>query len=250
MAVLLAKPQCSLETVNDLHGDLINLARVVKDERLGPQLYRRLRRAMVGKPFLEDARSKLLSEECGTTLNVDRAEVYFLNSWLGMNGIAGTLGGQEGRRGICRRFKSGGGSPGIRFAAAVDSIPAWRRRMRSLMILNEDGFGICERIEDAAGVVIYADPPYLEKSGSYVHDFADDDHERLASILGRFRRTRVVVSYYAHPRLSELYPGWTVVDCSMNKATARPGMKSSGPAVAPEVLLINGPAIGRASLFA
>ena len=33
-AVLLAKEPATCETVNDLHGDLINLARVVKDETL------------------------------------------------------------------------------------------------------------------------------------------------------------------------------------------------------------------------
>jgi DNA adenine methylase len=40
-AVLLAKPRASMETVNELHGDLVNLARVVAHPVLGPQLYRR-----------------------------------------------------------------------------------------------------------------------------------------------------------------------------------------------------------------
>jgi DNA adenine methylase len=44
MAVLFAKPACRMETVNDLHGDLINLARVIQNEKLGPAFYRRLRR--------------------------------------------------------------------------------------------------------------------------------------------------------------------------------------------------------------
>jgi hypothetical protein len=32
MAVLMAKPAATMETVNDLHGDLVNLARVIAHE--------------------------------------------------------------------------------------------------------------------------------------------------------------------------------------------------------------------------
>lgn len=47
MAVLLAKPESSHETVNDLHGDLVNLIRVVQCPTRGPALYRRLRRVVL-----------------------------------------------------------------------------------------------------------------------------------------------------------------------------------------------------------
>lgn len=46
MATLLSKPRASQETVNDLHGDLINLARCVQHAGVGPRLYRRLRRVL------------------------------------------------------------------------------------------------------------------------------------------------------------------------------------------------------------
>lgn len=38
MSVLLAKPAATMENVNDLHGDLVNLARVVKDAEIGQSL--------------------------------------------------------------------------------------------------------------------------------------------------------------------------------------------------------------------
>lgn len=49
--------------------------------------------------------------------------------------------------------------------------------------------------------------------GSTVRAFVrliDDDHARLAKELLRFKRARVVVSYYDDPRLAELYPDWTI----------------------------------------
>jgi DNA adenine methylase len=81
------------------------------------------------------------------------------------------------------------------------------------------------------------------KGAKYVHDFAADDHARLAEALGRFKRARVIVSYYEHPAIREMYAGWTVLDCTMAKAMSNQGMRDKGgdAAVAPEILLINGP---------
>src|SRR3990167_5196039 len=47
LAVLFAKPQSSSETVNDLHGELINLARVLADEESALALYARLARFLM-----------------------------------------------------------------------------------------------------------------------------------------------------------------------------------------------------------
>lgn len=245
MAVLLAKPPCSSETVNDVHGDLINLARVIRDPKLGAQLFRRLRRTWFGKPILDDARERLAELPKPESPSVDRAEAYFTDAWQSMNGLAGTAS-HAGQRGIARRFSSLGGDPAVRWMAAVDSIPAWSKRMRGVRIEQSCGIELCEKIEDRVGTVIYADPPYLEKHAGYLHDFTDEDHERLASALSGFSKTRVVVSYYEHDKLADLYGGdWTKIDCTMSKSVGRPGL-SSGKAisVAPEILLVNGPMAG------
>lgn len=103
---------------------------------------------------------------------------------------------------------------------------------------------VLSNIEDATHVSIYCDPPYLVKSDKYVHDFKAEDHRRLANLLMRFTKTRVVVSYYDHPDLAGLYPGWTVVHCPTTKALVNQGMRDQqGGQVAPEVLLINGPSL-------
>lgn len=138
----------------------------------------------------------------------------------------------------------------MRFASAVDSIPSWSRRLRRVFVLCDDGLDLCEKIEDKPGTVIYCDPPYLVKSETYIHDFESADHVRLAAALLRFKFTRVVVSYYAHPNLEKLYPGWTCVDASTTKYLVNSGMQQSKEKkIAPEVLLINGPALETGSLF-
>ena len=110
------------------------------------------------------------------------------------------------------------------------------------MILNRDGIELLERIEDATGTAIYADPPYLVKGAAYVHDFDGIAHHHLATALRRFTKTRVVVSYYDHPKLAALYPGWQKKLIYTTKAMSSAQMRDkSGTNVAPEVLLINGP---------
>lgn len=250
MAVTLAKAIVPMETVNDLNGDLVNMARCIQHETHGPRLYRRLRRVLASHVMLNEAAARVKLHErgpAGDTINEDRAFDYFVTSWLGRNGVAGT---HSFNQGFSRRFTKSGGHAAKRWQSAVETIPAWRRRMRNLTILSECGIGVCDRIEDANGVVIYADPPYLVKGARYVHDFEDADHVRLAESLQRFKRTRVVVSYYAHPQLESLYSGWTLVDCTTMKAMVNQGLRDGGEAVeAPEVLLINGPSLTEGGLF-
>lgn len=91
---------------------------------------------------------------------------------------------------------------------------------------------------------VHVDPPYIVKGAKYVHDFVPEDHSRLADLLSRFKKTRVVVSYYEHPDLERLYPGWTKRYLDVTKSLVNQGRRGKGGAVkAPEVLLMNGPSL-------
>jgi len=249
MAVLLAKQAVTMETVNDLHGDLVNLAEVIRDPCDGPILYRRLRRTLMDEAVFKTCDSMVREQErLGVQMDTDRvsrAYCYFDASWLGRSGCAGQSAAKKGT--YCVRFTKNGGHAAKRFRSAVDSIPAWRRRLRNVTILSRDGFGLLERIEDAEGTAIYVDPPYLVKGAEYLHDFELGDHRRLAELLHRFDRARVVVSYYAHQALSVLYPGWTRVSQTVPKALAHQRGRGANEATATEVLLINGRSYTRRS---
>jgi DNA adenine methylase len=244
MSIIMVKPPCQHEYLNDLHGDLINLARVVADPKLGPRLYRRLRRSWMMEELQKECRAALKAEADP----LDRAFAYFVESWMGRNGVAGT---HSSSACFCIRYTGGGGAAAVRYRHAVESIPAWRRRMRNIAISNRDAFEMLEKIEDAPGVAIYCDPPYIVKGAKYLHDFGRDDHAHLALLLARFKRTRVVVSYYADPALKEMYTDWTHVHVVVNKAMAHPNSREKNSTKATEVLLINGPSYtqGEASLL-
>lgn len=237
MSVLLAKPESSHETVNDLHGDLINLARVIQDATLGPHFYRTMRRQWLSEELFLECREELLATpEYDGPVSPERARAFFVCSWFGRNGVVGT---NSYRYGFCARWTPNGGHGGKRFASAVDSIPAWRKRMRRLTILRRDGFEFLAKIEDCDGVAIYVDPPYLAKGFKYLHDFEAEDHERLAAELRRFQKARVVLSYYSHPQLAELYPDWTQHKIEVSKALSHQGQRGKNDTTATEVLLVN-----------
>ncbi|GAH82860.1 unnamed protein product, partial [marine sediment metagenome] len=112
MAVLLAKPPVHMEVVNDLHGDLVNFARVLQDDRLGPALYRKLKRTLFAEEVFGASAEWLRGREpCffyGNAPDEERAYHFFIVSWCGRNGVAGTPG--YGRH-FCARFTYGGGNP-------------------------------------------------------------------------------------------------------------------------------------------
>lgn len=243
-AVLFAKDAVRMETVNDLHGDLVNLARVVKDEDLAQKLHWRLLRTIPSEALFRESMAAIreLDYDCPGR-SVDRAYHYFVQGWLGMNGLAGT---KATNTNFARRFSSTGGAPATRFINAVDSLPWWHERLRNTFVLSTDGIELCEKIRDEAGTAIYVDPPYLVKGAKYKHDFADADHERLAVALGKFKKARVVVSYYEHEDLARLYPGWDKINCATAKSVVNSGKRPKGRVEAPEVLLVNQ---GGAGLF-
>lgn len=312
MAVLMAKEPSQKETVNDLHGGLICLARVLADEFAAPQLYDRLSKTLMSEDLLKCARSMLGELEppwwlhrddagelprifsycpqcekvldhvvsgkcpqCSIDVETDycrRSDAnmlefaywYFIASWMGRNGTAGTA-----RRDyqIAVRWTKNGGSPTVRWSNAVESIPAWHCRLRNVVILRRDAFRILDRFEDHEATAIYVDPPYVidgdsrsgvksrgDLSHTYLHEFRNgagssggglfdtepDDHQRLRDVLGSYRRARIVVSYYDCQRVRELYDGWTFIDHSrvkhLHNQTGGRGGKD-----APELLIINGP---------
>lgn len=256
MAVLFAKLPSLQETVNDLHGDLINLATVLQSSA-AVELYDRTIRTLISEDLLEKAEVEL-AEPIDANPHYDqvaRAYWYFVASWMGRNGVAGTRSTDYQ---MAVRWTPNGGSPAIRFRSCVDSIPAWHERLRNVVILRRDAFEIIPRFDDAAHTAIYVDPPYPAESrgggkgpsshaGFYLHEFTHDilygdDHARLAEQLRAFEHARVVVSSYDCQRIRELYSGWTFIDCARLKNLHQQNGRGARSKEAPEVLIVNGPA--------
>lgn len=245
MSVLLGKPPCEMETVNDLHGDLINLAKVIQDRELGFRLYDKVCRTLYCEQLFTEAKERWRPEiEINGEIDFDRAYDFFVTSWMGINGVSGTE-----RYNYCfaLRWCLGGGQGARRWQSVVSSMPAWHKRLANVVIIRKDAFYVIENIKDEKGVAVYCDPPYFEKSDKYVHDFEHADHKRLAECLRRFKNAMVVVNYYDCEQVRELYDGWEIINIAKSRQSLRNATR--GPKKKPrkeqtEVLIVNKTATG------
>lgn len=271
LSVLLAKPAAQLEIVNDLHGGVVALARVVSDEIYGPLLEGRVRRTLFAEEIYRESFAFFRAhpepwwmfgrddagEQPGRRADANMAEWvyhYFVACWMGRNGIAGTDPHRGHGPSFAVRWGVGGGSAPARWANVGASIASWRERLAGVTILRRDAFRCLEAFEDADGAVIYLDPPYMRETRTglvsggatsrYLHDFADEDHGRLRDALRRFERSRIVVSYYDCPRVRELYAGWEFAEFGRAKNLRRSSNSAFREDEAPEVLICNRPARG------
>jgi DNA adenine methylase len=262
MAVMLAKPAVTYETCNDLHQDLINLALVIRDRKSAEELYRLAHPTLFAEDLCRLSKERTMSyREAAADGNIERAYWYLVFSWFHINGIAGTKLSRTGN--MCIRYSAKGGNGATRWRSVVESIPDWHERLLRVQIVSRDMFEIFDELDDAAGTAIYCDPPYILKKSRYLHDFPTIEEEQrdstkkghlaLAKALRRFKRSRVVLSYYQHPALADLYPGWTTIDATqlnVAKSMVNAGMRDdNGRTEAPECLLLNGPSLADRGLF-
>lgn len=225
MAVLFAKPRARLEIVNDINRDLVNVSSCLADRDLAAELLGRLHFTLAAEGLFRDARERCRESYTGPLRNVDRAYDALLVWWLGRSGTAGT---RKTRTSYSARFSPNGGSAGGRWRALVNSVPWFARRLAGVDVQNRDALAVLAQVHDTANTAIYVDPPYVVKSVEYEFDSPKDPdearawHARLAAACGRFERARVVVSYYPHPILDELYPAdrWDRIEIRTTKTLA------------------------------
>lgn len=222
--------------INDLHCHVINLARIAADRQLGPKLYRRLRRLVFHPAQLEYSQMRCLDIErtASDMLSgdlIEWAENYFVCSWMGRSGVAGT--DSEFQNKLSVRWNATGGDSAKRYRSAVSSLVAWRRILERATFTTLDVFEFLQHCQDKDGHGLYADPPFFGPGDAYTHKFSEEDHRRLAKTLASFNRARVVCRFYDAPLVRELYP---TTQWQWNRLEGR----KQTNATAPEVLLIRG----------
>lgn len=224
--------------VGDMHRHVISLARAVADDELRPLLVRRLTRKVFHPDELSYAQSLCREVEGGSFAPplLDWAEAYFVCCWMARSGIAGTADEFTGR--VSLRWNANGGDSNVRYRNAIRSMVAFSRTARRCTFDVIDAFDLLARVEDNEEHGIYCDPPFPDAGKRYRHNSGDtlkDQrawHTRLRDAVG-FNNTRVVMRYYDHPLIRELYPvgqGWMWLHLS--------GGKTQHGKDAPEVLIV------------
>ena len=233
----------------DKHRHLINLARVVSDDRLLLQLIRRVERLLFHEDVLAEAQRRCLDREHAKTCglfgsndaatdaepDVSWAADYYTACWMGRGGYAGR--GGELTQSIAVRYTASGGSSAKRWRSAVESLPAWGKVLERWQFVCDDAFDVLGRLKPQEKAGLYLDPPWVGAGDEYTFRFGRDDHARLARHLRRLSMYRIVLRYGDDPLIRALYPeseGWTWIESTTRDQ--RNGEVN-------EVLIVNGPSL-------
>lgn len=201
LAVLLAKPESRMETVNDLDGALVTFWRVLRDR---PS---ELARACALTPH-----SRAEWEDCAEVDTPDDLETA-RRVWTRLSqGRAGRFT----RTGWRHYVDPGGNStafPGY-LDGYVDRMAAAAARLHHVTLECRPALEIIDRYGRHEGVLLYVDPPYLgstrRQDRSYRHEMLTEvEHCDLAAALRRCKSSVVVSGYASELYDNDLYAGWS-----------------------------------------
>lgn len=203
-AVLLNRKPSSVETYNDLDGEVVNFFRVLRAQ---PE---ELINAIALTPFSREELAEAVIDT-PTVDSLERARRFFVCARQVRTGLAQTA--SAGRWATCRgtsRRNMGGAVS--RWLGSIDELAAVAARLLRVQIEHIDALE-CVSKYDTSGTLFYCDPPYPHESRgdrkAYGFEMTDEQHIVLAKTL-RQVVGKVAISGYRCDLMDTLYHGWTM----------------------------------------
>ncbi len=201
-SVLLNKPPVEVEVYNDLDLRISRLFRVLRDQ--GDQFVQRAQLTLYSQVEFQDAGTY---PDNASELDMALCDFTRWRQSFGGQGQSWSYTTSRARGGMAGDVNA--------WWTAIDLLPEIIDRIRRVQILCQSAFDAIEKF-DHPEALMYCDPPYVhstreENSRSIYHvEMNDDDHKRLAELLGKCK-AKVIVSGYPSPLYNGLYKGWRVV---------------------------------------
>ncbi len=203
-SVLLQKPRCHAEIINDLDGEIVNLFRVLRDPKSAARLIELLELTPFSRDEYEEAYT--LSDD-----PVENARRLIYRSFAGFgNGSATRSKGRSGFR-VTKADGSYRNYPRD-WADHTKAMAAIVARLRGVVVENIDALDLITQL-DHADTLHYCDPPYVfatrtkKACAMYRHEMSDDQHIALAECLHGLKGM-VMLSGYSSALYDTLYSGW------------------------------------------
>jgi site-specific DNA-adenine methylase len=204
---------CKQILANDLHRHVVNLCRVIADNRERRWLVEQADALPYHPDILAMYQRDAVNEpdySISSAPDGYAALCYFVSVWMGRGGKAGTTGEFDGSLPI--RWNANGGGSNRRYRTAIEALDAWGETFRRCEFVCMDAFEFLDKCRDSRETGIFVDAPWPDAGEEYRHQFSDGDQTRLAERLMKFTQARVVVRFGEHPLIRSLYPessGWT-----------------------------------------
>lgn len=199
-AVLLNRPPSSIETYNDLDGEVVNFFRVLRDEK------DKLVEAIGLTPFSREEFA-LACKLDPKLPPLERARRFYVRARQVRTGLAQTA--SLGRWANCKNTSRAGMSGVIsRWLGAIEDLPQIAERLLRVQIENRPAADVI-RLYDSPETLFYCDPPYIHDTRgdakAYVYEMTNQEHRELARLLNKVPGM-VAVSNYQCDLMDELYP--------------------------------------------
>lgn len=192
--MLFNKERSHIETVNDIHDEIVNYFRILRDNPEG------LMRAIEKTPY---ARSEY--EKCyeAASDELERARRFCVRCWMGFGASARYMNG----------FKTGQQSkspnPAKAWAELPETMAVAAERLRGVQIENLPALEVIRRY-DTADVFLYLDPPYphsVRKGYLYKYEMDDSEHEDLLKMITN-HPGKILISGYDNEMYNSFLADW------------------------------------------
>ena len=216
-AVLLNRQPSSIETYNDIDGEVCNFFRILRDNR------DRLIESIALTPFSREEFALACEIEPDLSA-LERARRFYIRARQVRTGLAQTA--TIGRWANCKNTSRAGMSGVIsRWLGGVKMLPEIAERLLRVQIENRPACDVIE-LYDSTKTLFYCDPPYVHSTRgdhkAYGYEMKDVEHRHLSKILNSVKGM-VALSNYDCDLMDELYTSlhWikTVVPARTNHST-------------------------------
>ena len=199
-AVLLNREPASVETYNDLDGEVANFFRVLRDQS------DELSKAIVLTPFSREEFALACRLEPKLS-PMERARRFYVRARQVRTGLAQTA--SLGRWANCKDTSRAGMSGVVsRWLGAIEALPQIAARLLRVQIENRPALDVI-RLYDSTETLFYLDPPYVHEtrgdSKAYKHEMTDAQHRDLADVLNSVKG-KVAISNYDCEIYRKLFP--------------------------------------------
>ena len=211
-AVLLNRDPSSIETYNDIDGEVVNFFKVLRDK---PD---ELIRAIGLTPFSRGEFAKAIGSQKEKKSSIERARQFYIRARQVRTGLAQTA--SIGRWANCKLTSRASMAGAVsRWLGSVESLPEIAQRLLRVQIENDTFTNIIKRY-DSEETLFYCDPPYVHEargdSNAYKHEMTDVDHRELAKVLHNVKG-RVALSGYHCDLMDELFGDWYITEAQQKK---------------------------------
>lgn len=195
-AVTLAKEPAPIEVINDIHGEIVNFFRQLRENTA--ELQRLIRLTPYSRQELE--LSRVPTE---TMSDVEKARRFFVRAMMAING---SFGEAKGGFSFSNSYSRGGKEARVsRWNSSADHLEKVAARLNRVRIENKDALKLFKDFADRPATLVYFDPPYLgDRMRGYDFDQTSIDyHEQLLKAVVK-AKCMIFISGY-HNELYETY---------------------------------------------